>query len=54
MLIKGTKGQSDVNQENEGDGLKIFSCACTGMERHSLILLQAVKNIMGCENVWNS
>ena len=28
MLIKGTKGQSDVNQGNEGDGLKIFLCAC--------------------------
>ena len=27
MLIKGTKGQSDVNQGNEGDGLKIFSRA---------------------------
>ena len=24
MVIKGTKGQSDVNQGNEGDGLKIF------------------------------
>ena len=24
MLIKGMKGQSDVNQGNEGDGLKIF------------------------------
>ena len=24
MLIKGTKGLSDVNQGNEGDGLKIF------------------------------
>ena len=24
MLIKGTKGRSDVNQGNEGDGLKIF------------------------------
>ena len=23
MLIKGMKGQSDVNEENEGDGLKI-------------------------------
>ena len=28
MLIKGTKGRSDVNQGNEGDGLKIFLCAC--------------------------
>ena len=24
MLIKGTKGRSDVNQGNEGDELKIF------------------------------
>ena len=31
MLIKGTKGQSDViNQGNEGDGLKIFLCAHRG------------------------
>ena len=28
MLIKRTKGQSDVNQGNEGDGLKIFLQAC--------------------------
>ena len=27
MLIKGTKGQSDVNQGKEGDGWKIFLCA---------------------------
>ena len=26
MLIKGTKGRSDVNQGNKGDGLKIFLC----------------------------
>ena len=24
MLIKGTKGPSDVNEGNEGSGLKIF------------------------------
>ena len=28
--VKGTKGQSDVNQRNEGDGLKIFLCAHRG------------------------
>ena len=28
MLIKGMKGQSDVNQGNEGDGFKIFLSAC--------------------------
>ena len=27
MLIKGTKGQFDVNQGKEGDGLKIFLLA---------------------------
>ena len=27
MLVKGTKRWSDVNQGNEGDGLKIFLCA---------------------------
>ena len=27
MLIKGTKGQSDINQGNKGDGLKSFLCA---------------------------
>ena len=30
MLIKGTKGQSDVNQGDKGDGLKIFLCGCRG------------------------
>ena len=53
MLIKRTKGWSDVNQGNEGDGLKIFLCA-TGIERHSLDLLQAVKNIVRYESMWNS
>ena len=43
MLIKETKGMGQR-----------FSCMPTGMERHSLDLLQAVKNIMGCESVWNS
>ena len=38
MLIKGTKGHSDVIR----------------MERHSLDLPQAVKNKVGCESVWNS
>ena len=40
MLIKGTKGM----------GWR-FSCVPAGMERHSLDLLRAVKNIVGCENV---
>ena len=52
MLIEGTKGWSDVNKGNEGDGLKIF-CMPAGMERHSLDLPQAVKNIVGCDSVWN-
>ena len=30
-----------------------FSCVVTGMERLSLDLLQAVKNIVGCRGVWN-
>ena len=30
ILIKGTKGRSNVNQVNKGDGLKIFLCACRG------------------------
>ena len=53
MLIKGKKGQSDVNQENRGDGLKIFLRARRS-ERHSLDLPRAVKNIVGYESVWNS
>ena len=40
MLIKRKKGWSDVNQGNEGDGLKIFLCAHPSeMERHFLNLL---------------
>ena len=50
MLIKGTKGRSDVNQGKEGDELKIFLCA----HRDGKTLLGAVKNIVGCESVWNS
>ena len=45
--------RSDVNQGNEGDGLKI-SCVPAEMERHSLDLPRAVKNLVGCESVWNS
>ena len=44
---------SDVNQANEGDGLKRFPCVPAGMERHSSDFLRAVKNIVGCESVWN-
>ena len=43
MLIKGTKGIS-----------LIFSYVPAGMEKHSLDLPRAVKNIVGCESVWNS
>ena len=39
MLIKGTKRM----------GWR-FSCVLAGMERHSLDLLRAVKNIVGCES----
>ena len=40
---------SDVNQ-----GLNSrFSCMATGVERLSLDLSQAVKNIVRCGNVWN-
>ena len=42
----------------DGDGLKgmgwRFPCMPAGMERHSLDLLRAVKNIVECESVWNS
>ena len=31
-----------------------FSCVPAGMERYSLDLPRAVKNIVGCESVWNS
>ena len=30
-----------------------FSCVAVGMERLSLDLSQAVKNIVGCGSVWN-
>ena len=50
MLIKGTKGRSDVNQENEGDGLKIFLHVHRD-GRHSLDLLRAAKKTAGCESV---
>ena len=30
-----------------------FSCVVAWMERLSLDLLQAVKNIVGCGSVWN-
>ena len=48
ILIKGTKRQ---------DGFKIF-CVAPGMERLSLDLLQAVRNLVcalevGCGVVWN-
>ena len=42
---------SDVNQWNEGAG-----CAqdiLAGMERFLLDLTQAVKNVVGCDSVWN-
>ena len=42
MLIKGTKGMGGR-----------FSCVPAGMKRHSLDFLLAVKNIVGCESVWN-
>ena len=42
MLIKGTKWR---------DWFKI-SCVAAGMERLSLDLPRAVKNIVGCESVW--
>ena len=54
MLIKGTKGRSDVNQGNEGDGLKIF----LRFHRDGKTLLRysarCQKNTAGCESVWNS
>ena len=51
MLIKGKKGQYDVNQGSEGDGLKmIFLCACRD-GKTLLDLQRAVKNIVGCEFV---
>ena len=37
----------DVSQGNEGVGCSRFSCMATGMERLSLDLLRAVKNIVG-------
>ena len=40
MLIKETKGIGSR-----------FSCVPAGMKRHSLDLLQAVKNIVGCGSV---
>ena len=53
MLIKGKKGQYDVNQGSKGDGLKmIFLCACRD-GKTLLDLQRAVKNIVGCEFVWN-
>ena len=53
MLITGTKGRSDVNQGNEGDGLKIFLHVHRD-GRHSLDLPRAAKNTAGCKSVWNS
>ena len=45
---------SDVNLGNKGGGMgSRFSCVATGMERLSLDLLQAVKNIARCGSVWN-
>ena len=44
---------SDFNQGNEvADEFKI-PCMAAGMERLTLDLPQAVKNIVGCESVWN-
>ena len=40
---------SDVNQGNKGDGLKIFLRAHRDGD-----LPRAVKNIEGCESLWNS
>ena len=40
----------DVNQGNEGDGLKCFLVPAE-MERHSLDLLRAVQNILGYGSV---
>ena len=30
-----------------------FSCMAAGIERLSFDLLEAVKNVMGCGNVWD-
>ena len=31
-----------------------YFCVTAGMERFSLDLTQAVRNVAGCEGVWNS
>ena len=43
---------SDVSQVRGGMGSR-FSYVATAMERLSLDLVQAVKNIVGCWSVWN-
>ena len=48
ILIKGMKRQSDVNQGNEGEGLKIFLRACKDGKTLLIDLLQVVKNIVWC------
>ena len=47
------KGQSDINQGSEGDRFKIFLHARQD-GKNFLNLPPAVKNIVGCESVWNS
>ena len=46
QIIPSSLINSDVNKGTNGMGLK-FSCVPAGMDRHSLDLLQAVKNIVG-------
>ena len=47
------KGGGWNSREQMGRLGSRFSCMATGMERLSLDLLGAVKNILGCESVWN-
>ena len=54
MLIKGTKERSDVNQGNEGDGLKIFLRARRDGEtllRHSELCRGYRKATAGCNEL---
>ena len=41
LLVRGKNGQAR------------FSCMAVGMEKLSFDLLQAVKNVVGCGNLWD-